>query len=337
MGKVLLKRILHALPTVIIVSLVAFLLIRWIPGDPVQLMIGERGAAPEIVAEMRASLGLDRPLPVQYWNFISRAAMGDLGVSIHSKRGVWSEFADRFPATVELSLVALIWAVLLGIPLGVIAAIKRRQWLDHVLMSASLIGYSMPIFWWGLILILLFSVNLGWTPVSGRMGVAYDVEPWSGFLLLDIWARGAGLAAFVDAVRHMLLPALVLGTIPFAAIARMTRSSLLEVLREDYVRTAKAKGLSFYQIIFVHALKNALIPVVTVIGLMLGTLLTGAVLTETLFSWPGVGRWLVTSVLARDYPVLQGGVLLISVMIVSVNIAVDLLYMWLNPRLRSEL
>lgn len=337
MGKVLLKRILHALPTVFIVSLVAFLLIRLIPGDPVQLMIGERGASPEAVAELRASLGLDRPLPVQYWNFISGAVRGDLGVSIHSKRGVWSEFSDRFPATVELSLVALFWAVLLGIPLGVVAAIKRRQWIDHLLMSVSLIGYSMPIFWWGLILILLFSVNLGLTPVSGRLGVAYDVEPWSGFLLIDVWVRGAGFAAFIDALRHMILPALVLGTIPFAAIARMTRSSLLEVLREDYVRTAKAKGLSFYQIVFVHALKNALIPVVTVIGLMLGTLLTGAVLTETLFSWPGVGRWLVTSVLSRDYPVLQGGVLLLSIMIISVNILVDLLYMWLNPRLRSGL
>jgi dipeptide transport system permease protein len=337
MGKVFLKRILHALPTLFAVSVVAFLLIRLIPGDPVQLMVGERGASPEALAELRATLGLDRPLPVQYWNFITGAVRGDLGISIHSKRGVWSEFADRFPATVELSLVALFWSVLLGIPLGVLAAIKRRQWLDHLLMTTSLIGYSMPIFWWGLVLILIFSVHLGWTPVSGRMSVAYDVEPWSGFLLLDVWVRGAGYSAFIDAFRHMLLPALVLGTIPFAAIARMTRSSLLEVLREDYVRTAKAKGLSFYQIIFVHALRNALLPVVTVIGLMLGTLLTGAVLTETLFSWPGVGRWLVTSVLSRDYPVLQGGVLLISVMIVSVNIAVDMIYMFLNPRLRSSL
>lgn len=332
---VLLKRILHSLPTLIGVSLVAFLLIRLVPGDPVLLMLGERGGSPEAVAEMRHNLGLDQPIYVQYWNFIRGAVSGDLGVSIISKRGVWAEFIDRFPATVELSLMALLWAVVLGIPLGVMAAIKRRQWLDHLLMSSALIGYSMPIFWWGLILILMFSVNLGLFPVSGRISVAYDIEPWTGFLLIDVWRRGEGWPAFYEAVRHMILPAVVLGTIPFAAIARMTRSSLLEVLREDYVRTARAKGLSFYQVIFVHALKNALIPVVTVVGLMLGTLLTGAVLTETLFSWPGVGRWLVASVLARDYPVLQGGVLLLSVMIVSVNIAVDFIYMWLNPRLRG--
>ena len=184
---------------------------------------------------------------------------------------------------------------------------------------------------------MLFSVQLGWTPVAGRISAAFDVEPWSGFLLIDTWVRGAGWAGFYAAVKHLLLPSLVLGTIPFAAIARMTRSSLLEVLREDYVRTAKAKGLAFYQIVFVHALRNALLPVVTVIGLMLGTMLTGAVLTETLFSWPGVGRWLVASVLARDYPVLQGGILLISILIVGVNIFVDVTYTWLNPRLRGRL
>ena len=326
------RRILHSLPTLFGVSLVAFLLIRMVPGDPVLLMLGERGGSPETVAQLREKLGLDRTLAEQYGRFIGHALQGDLGESIFSQRSVWEEFVDRFPATVELSLVALFWAVLLGIPLGVLAALKRRGWVDHLLMSASLIGYSMPIFWWGLILIMFFSVQLGWTPVSGRIGVAYDLEPWSGFLLIDTWRRGLGWAGFMSAVQHMILPAIVLGTVPVAAIARMTRSSLLEVLREDYVRTAKAKGMGF-----VHALKNALLPVVTVIGLMLGTLLTGAVLTETLFSWPGVGRWLVASVLARDYPVLQGGVLLLSLMIVTVNVLVDLLYVWLNPRLRNSL
>ncbi|MBX3020994.1 MAG: ABC transporter permease subunit [Bdellovibrionales bacterium] len=315
----------------------AFLLIRLIPGDPVLLMVGERGASPERIAEMRANLGLDLPLWEQYVRFVGNALQGDLGESVFSRRPVWSEFADRFPATLELSLIALAWSVLIGIPLGVLAAIKRRRWPDHVLMSASLVGYSMPIFWWGLVLILFFSVRLGWTPVSGRMSAAFDVEPFTGFFLIDVWIRGLGWAGFKDALAHLILPALVLGTIPVAAIARMTRSSLLEVLREDYVRTAKAKGLSFFQIVFVHALSNALIPVVTVIGLMLGTLLTGAVLTETLFSWPGVGRWLVTSVQARDYPVLQGGVLLLAVIIVVVNTFVDVLYMWLNPRLRGNL
>lgn len=332
-----LKRLMHSVPTLIGVSLIAFLLIRLIPGDPVLMMLGERGGSPEAVREMRHNLGLDEPLWTQYFQFIGRAVHGDLGESIISKRGVWAEFTDHFPATMELSLVALFWAIVLGIPMGVVAALKRGQKLDHLLMSISLIGYSMPIFWWGLILILVFSVHLGWTPVSGRISASFDVEPWSGFLFIDVWWRGLGFAGFWAAIRHMILPALVLGTIPVAAIARMTRSSLLEVLREDYVRTAKAKGLSFYRIVFVHALKNALLPVVTVIGLMLGSLLTGAVLTETLFSWPGVGRWLVASVLSRDYPVLQGGVLLLSVMIVMVNIAVDVLYTWLNPRLRDRI
>lgn len=315
----------------------AFLLIRLIPGDPVLLMLGERGGSPDAVAELRSNLGLDLPLYQQYGHFLWNALRGELGQSIVSNRPVWAEFIGRFPATVELSALALLWSVLLGIPLGVIAALKRRRFADYSLMSVALVGYSMPIFWWGLMLIMFFSVQLGWTPVSGRISAAVDVEPWSGFMLVDTIVRGAGWEGFKSALAHLILPALVLGTIPFAAIARMTRSSLLEVLREDYVRTAKAKGLAFFQIVFVHALKNALLPVVTVIGLMLGTMLTGAVLTETLFSWPGVGRWLVASVLARDYPVLQGGVLLIASLIVAVNIAVDFTYTWLNPRLRGRL
>lgn len=330
------RRLFHALPTLLGVSLIAFLLIRLIPGDPVLLMLGERGGSPEAVAELRANLGLDQPLYIQYWNFISNAATGNLGQSIVSNRPVWEEFKDRFPATLELSLAALFWSILIGIPIGVTAALKRRRFLDYMLMSVSLVGYSMPIFWWGLMMILLFSVTLGWTPVSGRISAGFDLDPWSGFYLIDTWVRGLGWEGFKAAVMHMILPSIVLGTIPFAAIARMTRSSLLEVLREDYVRTAKAKGLAFFQIVFVHALSNALIPVVTVIGLMLGTLLTGAVLTETLFSWPGIGRWMVASVLARDYPVLQGGVLLISILIVVVNVFVDLIYTWLNPRLRGK-
>jgi len=337
MTRFLLRRILHSLPTLFGVTLVAFLLIRLIPGDPVLLMLGERGGSAEAVADMRRNLGLDQPMWRQYANFVLRAIQGDLGESIVSKRSVWSEFLDRFPATVELSFFALLWSVALGIPLGVLAAVRRGKWWDHLVMSVSLIGYSMPIFWWGLVLILVFSVQLGWTPVSGRISSAYDVEPWSGFLLIDTWVRGLGWSGMWASIRHLILPALVLGTIPMAAIARMTRSSLVEVLREDYVRTAKAKGLGRFQIVYVHALKNALLPVITVVGLMVGTLLTGAVLTETLFSWPGVGRWLVTSVLARDYPVLQGGVLLLAMLIVLVNVGVDLLYTWLNPRLRDRI
>jgi dipeptide transport system permease protein len=335
--KFFVQRIWQSIPTLFGVTVIAFALIRLIPGDPVLMMLGERSASPELVQELRANLGLDQPLVSQYFSFISGALRGNLGDSLISKRSVWSEFVERFPATMELSLLALLWAIALGIPMGVLAAIKRRKFWDYFLMSISLIGYSMPIFWWGLMLILIFSVGLNWTPVSGRLGAAFDFEPWSGFYLIDVWVRGAGWPAFVSVVQHLFLPALVLGTIPVAAIARMTRSSLLEILREDFVRTARAKGLPSLVVVFKHALKPALMPVVTVIGLMMGTLLTGAVLTETLFSWPGVGRWLVSSVLARDYPVLQGGVLLLSAMIVIVNAAVDALYLWLNPRLRGSL
>jgi dipeptide transport system permease protein len=337
MGILILRRIFHAVPTLIGVSLMAFGLIRLVPGDPVLLMLGERGGSPEAVATLRHNLGLDLPLYQQYFSFLGGAARGRLGESIVSNRPVWEEFTARFPATVELTLLALGWSVLFGIPIGVVAALKRRRFWDYSLMSVSLVGFSMPIFWWGLMLIMFFSVQLGWTPVSGRISAAYDVEPWSGLMLVDTLVRGTGWDGFKSALMHLILPSLVLGTIPFAAIARMTRSSLLEVLREDYVRTAKAKGLAFFQIVFVHALSNALLPVVTVIGLMLGTMLTGAVLTETLFSWPGVGRWLVASVLARDYPVLQGGILMISMLIVGVNIGVDVLYTWLNPRLRGQI
>lgn len=337
MLRFLVHRLWHALPTLVATTLVAFLLIRLVPGDPVLLMLGERGGSPEAVAEMRHNLGLDRPLFEQYFLFLRQAAVGDFGVSIISKTPVWVEFKQRFPATLELSALALGWSVLVGIPLGVFAALHRRKFWDHALMSISLVGYSMPIFWWGLILILVFSVQLGWTPVSGRMSAAFDVEPWSGLMLVDVWARGLGWNGFVAALRHLILPVLVLGTIPMAAVARMTRSSLLEVLREDYIRTAHAKGVPYLLVVFKHALKNALIPVVTVIGLMMGALLTGAVLTETLFSWPGIGRWLVASVIARDYPVLQGGVLITAFLIVAVNILVDLVYTWVNPRLRENL
>lgn len=332
-----LRRILHSLPTLFGVTLIAFLMIRLIPGDPVLLMLGERGGSPEAVASLRQNLGLDQPLYKQYFSFLGHALTGNLGDSVVSNRPVWEEFSSRFPATLELSLVALFWSVIVGIPLGVAAALRRRRFLDYFLMSISLVGYSMPIFWWGLMLIMFFSVQMGWTPVSGRIAAEYDVEPWSGLMLIDTWVRGVGWPGFVSAFKHILLPAIVLGTIPFAAIARMTRSSLLEVLREDFVRTARAKGLGFFKVTFRHALQNALLPVITTVGLMLGTMLTGAVLTETLFSWPGIGRWMVASVLARDYPVLQGGVLLISLLIVGVNIFVDVLYTWLNPRLRGQM
>ncbi|MFN7262665.1 MAG: ABC transporter permease [Pseudobdellovibrionaceae bacterium] len=332
-----LKKFLMLIPTLIGASLIAFALIRLVPGDPVTNLLGERGGDPAVVAEMRAKLGLDQPVVVQYFKFLGNALVGDLGTSIVSKRPVSEEFFDRFPATIELSLVALFWSVLVGLPLGILAAVRRNSVFDYSVIGVSLVGYSMPIFWWGLILVMLFSVNLGWLPVSGRISVMYDIDPITGFMLLDTWLSGEGWPAFASAVEHLVLPALVLGTIPLAVIARMTRSSMLEVLGEDYVRTSKAKGMNRFKVIYVHTLRNALIPIVTVIGLLVGSLLTGAVLTESIFSWPGIGRWLVKSVEARDYPVIQGGVLYLAFLIVVINLLVDLVYLWVNPRMRNQL
>ena len=331
------KRLLIAVPTLLGVSILAFSLIRMVPGDPVRLLLGERGGDPKVYQEMRSNLGLDRPIIEQYFLFIGGAVQGDLGKSIHSKQPVIKEFWARFPATVELGVAGLFLAVILGIPMGIVAAVNRSKFPDYFLMGGALVGYSMPIFWWGLILILFFSISLGITPVSGRLSVIYDVDPVTGFLLIDTWLSGAGPAAFFDAIAHLALPAMALGTVPLAAIARMTRSSLLEVLKEDYIRTAKAKGLLAYQVVTKHALRNALIPIVTIVGIMFGSILTGAILTETIFSWPGIGKWLVQSVTSRDYPVIQGGVLLISLMVILVNTFVDFLYHVINPTLRDQL
>jgi dipeptide transport system permease protein len=340
MLKFALKRTLDLIPTLIGISILSFVLIRLIPGDPVMLLLGERGANPAVYQEMQKNLGLDQPMFTQYFTFISQAFQGDLGESIVSKRPVTQEFFQLFPATLELGLSALGLAIIIGIPLGVIAAIKRKTFWDYFLMGGSLLGYSMPIFWWGLILILFFSVHLGWTPVSGRISIFYEVEPLTGFMLIDTLnpklIEQEGFAPFWSALRHLILPACAMGTIPLAVIARMTRSSLLEVLGEDFIRTARAKGVSPVKVVTVHALRNALIPIITIIGLMFGSLITGAILTETIFSWPGIGRWLVASVNARDYPVIQGGVLFIAGMIVVINASVDLLYAVVDPKLRDQ-
>lgn len=340
MLKFILKRTLDLIPTLIGISILSFVLIRLIPGDPVMLLLGERGANPAVYQEMQQNLGLDKPMHLQYFTFMADALQGNLGESIVSKRPVTQEFFQLFPATLELGLTALALAILIGIPLGVIAAIKRKTFWDYFLMGGSLLGYSMPIFWWGLILILFFSVQLGWTPVSGRISLFYEVEPLTGFMLIDTLnpklIELEGFAPFWSAVRHLILPACAMGTIPLAVIARMTRSSLLEVLGEDFIRTARAKGASPTKVVTVHALRNALIPIITIIGLMFGSLITGAILTETIFSWPGIGRWLVASVNARDYPVIQGGVLFIASLIVVINAAVDFLYAVVDPKLRDQ-
>lgn len=329
------KRLGLVVPTFIGITLLVFSLIRLIPGDPVEAMSGERGMDPARHARLLHEFGLDRPLPVQYGDYVWRALHGDLGFSTVTHVPVFTEFIARFPATIELSCCAMLLALVIGLPAGIIAAVKRNTVWDYSVMGASLTGFSMPIFWWGLLLILTFSVGLGWTPVSGRVAIEYDIAPHTGFMLIDS-LLSPDKGAFASAVSHLILPSIALGTIPLAVIARMTRSSMLEVLREDYVRTARAKGASSFRVIGIHALRNALIPVVTTIGLQVGTLLAGAILTETIFSWPGIGKWLVEAIGRRDYPAVQGGLLMTASVVIGVNLLIDLLYGVINPRIRHH-
>ncbi|MBS0447831.1 MAG: ABC transporter permease subunit [Proteobacteria bacterium] len=331
----LLKRLGLVVPTFVGITLLVFALIRLLPGDPVEAMSGERGMTPERYQRLVHEFGLDRPLAVQYGDYVWKALHADLGRSIVTQEPIFREFMTLFPATIELSLVAILFALILGLPAGILAAVRRNTVWDYSVMGASLTGYSMPIFWWGLLLILTFSVWLGWTPVSGRIAIEYDIPRVTGFMLVDaLLSSDAG--AFRSACSHLVLPGIVLGTIPLAVIARMTRSSMLEVLREDYVRTARAKGAGTLRVVGIHALRNALIPVVTTIGLQMGSLLAGAILTETIFSWPGIGKWLVEAIHRRDYPAVQGGILLSATVIIGVNLVVDLLYGLINPRIRHH-
>lgn len=327
------KRLGLVVPTFLGITLLVFALIRLLPGDPVEALSGERGMTTERYERLIKEFGLDRPLPVQYADYLWKAVHGDLGFSTITHEPVFKEFITLFPATIELSICAMLLALLIGVPAGIIAAVKRNTVWDYSVMGASLTGFSMPIFWWGLLLILTFSVTLGWTPVSGRIAIRFDIPPVTGFMLIDA-LLSSDKGAFKSALSHLILPSIALGTIPLAVIARMTRSSMLEVLREDYVRTARAKGASSFRIVGIHALRNALIPVVTTIGLQVGTLLAGAILTETIFSWPGIGKWLVEAIHRRDYPAVQGGILLSATVIIGVNLIVDVLYGVINPRIR---
>ncbi|ADP10766.1 MULTISPECIES: dipeptide ABC transporter permease DppB [Erwinia] len=334
----ILRRLGLVIPTFIGITLLTFAFVHMIPGDPVMIMVGERGISAERHAQLMAQLGLDKPLWQQYITYINGVMHGDLGLSLKSRVPVWDEFVPRFKATLELGICAMLFAIAVGIPAGVLAAVKRGSIFDHTAVGISLTGYSMPIFWWGMMLIMLVSVQLNLTPVSGRIADTVfldDSQPLTGFMLIDtlIWGEPGD---FNDAVMHMILPAIVLGTIPLAVIVRMTRSAMLEVLGEDYIRTARAKGLTPTRVIVVHALRNAMLPVVTVIGLQVGTLLAGAILTETIFSWPGLGRWLIDALQRRDYPVVQGGVLVVATLIILVNLLVDLLYGVVNPRIRHK-
>lgn len=333
MLRFLLGRLAVLIPTFIGVSIIAFSFIRLLPGDPVMLMSGERVMSEERYQQISHELGYDRPIVVQYLDYLWGVVRGDFGTSVVTKQSILDQFFTLFPATLELSLCAIVFAVVLGIPAGIFAAIKRGSFFDQTIMGTALIGYSMPIFWWGLLLIILFSGMLQWTPVSGRISLMFFFPPVTGFMLIDSLLSGQA-GAFKSAASHLILPTIVLGTIPLAVIARQTRSAMLEVLGEDYVRTARAKGLSPFRVVGVHALRNAMIPVITTIGLQVGVLMAGAILTETIFSWPGIGKWMVDSVFRRDYPVIQGGLLIIAGIIMLVNLAVDLLYGLINPRIR---
>ena len=330
----ILRRILILIPTLLGISVIVFLMLRLTPGDPAELLLGER-ATEEALYEIREHLGLNEPLYVQYGLFLKRLMKGDLGETIWSRQKVWIEVKERFPATIELSLAALFISCFFGIIFGIISATRQYSIFDYLSMLGALIGVSMPIFWLGLVFMLIFSLKLGWLPLSGRLSVGVDLEIITNFYILDAILT-KNWVALKDSLWHIIMPAVTLSTIPMAIVARMTRSSMLDVLRQDYIKTAKAKGLSRFIVTFKHALRNALIPVVTTIGLQFGVALGGAILTETIFAWPGVGKWMFDAVNKRDYMVIQGGTLFIAATFVVINLAVDVCYAIINPRIKVQ-
>ncbi len=334
MRRYAIRRSLTIVPVLLGVSLLVFSFIHLIPGDPALTMLGER-ATPEKVAEVRARLGLDRPIWQQYVLYIGKALRGDLGVSIIRGDPVASDLLRRFPATVELATASMVVAIALGIPIGVASAVWRNSLLDSLARLGALTGVSMPIFWLGLVLAWFFGVQLRVLPTGFRLSSGTAFVPWTNFVILDAILQG-DWPTLADAVRHLILPALALATIPLAVIARMTRASMLEVLSREYIRTAEAKGLSRRVVILRHALRNALLPVLTVVGLQVGRLLAGAILTETIFSWPGIGLWVYESIESRDYAIVQGVSLFIAVIVVGVNLLTDVLYAAVDPRIKYE-
>lgn len=332
MSQYLVRRILESVPVVIGVSLLVFGLIHFIPGDPAITMLGER-ASEENIQAIREALGLNEPLYKQYFIWIGNIFQGDLGNTVRGNVPITSELSRRFPATIELSFTALTFAIILGVPIGIISAVNRNSMIDTASMIGALLGVSIPIFVLGLLLIYIFGVILGWLPFVGRLDSDIQLEVITGFYLIDSFAT-FNMEAFRNTLSHLFLPAFTLMTIPLSIIARITRSTMLDVLNQDYMRTARAKGLKENKVIIGHALRNALLPVVTIIGLQLGALLSGAVLTETIFSWPGIGKWLFDSIVARDYPIVQSVTLLIAMIYVAANLSVDIIYTVLDPRVR---
>ena len=350
MSRYVVRRLIELPITLLGITIVVFLLLRLIPGDPAIAMLGEHAAA-ENVERIRERLGLNRPLFLdrealeegnvegfvdsQYLRYIGRVLQGDLGDSIHRRIPIGDELKQRFPATAELALASMLIAIVIGVPVGIISAARRNSALDLTAMFGALIGVSMPIFWLGLMEIMLFAVILGWFPVGGRLTPTIELETTTNFFIIDSILTG-NTEALIDTLKHLALPAVALATIPLAIIARMTRSSMLEVLQEDYIRTAHAKGLRERVVLQRHALKNAFLPVITIIGLQTGSLLAGAILTETIFSWPGIGKWVYDAILGRDYPIVQSGTLLIAAIFVIANLLVDLSYAFLDPRIHYE-
>ncbi|HEV2283640.1 MAG TPA: ABC transporter permease [bacterium] len=332
MTRYIARRLISLFPILLGVSAVAFLIVHLIPGDPATVYVGEH-ATPGAIERVQHEFGLDKPLPVQYGIYLWNALHGDFGESLDSHRKVLVEYAPRFPATVELTLGALAVALVLGVPIGILSAAKPNSVFDRLGMVFALSGVSIPVFWLALMLIFIFSVYVHALPTSGQLGVNMTLRTLTGIDVLDGVLTGNWPAAW-DALRHLVLPSVTVGSIPTAIIARMTRASMLDALHQDYIRTARAKGLTGWAVVVAHGLRNALLPVVTVVGLQFGSFLTGAVLTETLFSWPGVGRFMYDSILFRDYPVILAGILFFSLFFVIVNLAVDVLYAFLDPRIR---
>lgn len=326
------KRLFHLALIMFGVSVVVFLMLRMIPGDPAQLLLGEF-ASPEELARLREQLGLNQSLFTQFWIYISNIVQGDMGHSIRTNAPVTGEIWVRLIATLELSLAAMCIATFFGIAAGVMSAVRQHSLWDYGAMFMALVGVSMPIFWLGLMLIYLFAVKFPLLPMMGRISLGLEVPDVTGLMVVDAVVAGSW-QSFVSALKHLLLPAFTLATIPMAIVARITRSAMLEVLNMDYVRTARAKGMTELVVIFRHALRNAFLPVVTVLGLNLGLLLGGAVLTETIFSWPGLGRYVVDSLSGRDYAAVQGCILVFALLMAVINLAVDLIYVVLDPRIR---
>ena len=330
----IIKRLLQLAPVIIGVTLIAFSLIHIAPGDPARTMLGQHATQKEI-NEIREKYGLDEPIIVQYGLWLSGVVRGDLGRSIITNDLVINEISSRFPNTIELAVAAMLFAILIGGFAGIISASKQYSVTDYTVMGVALFGISMPVFWLGIILMMIFGVILGWLPIGGRIDLMIPFQRVTGFMIIDSIIT-LNLPALISSIKHLILPAVALGTIPMAMIARVTRSSMLEVLRQDFIRTERAKGLSERAVIYKHAVRNAMVPVVTVIGLNFGLLLAGAILTETVFSWPGLGRLVVEAVYERDYPLVVGCILIFAIVFVIVNLITDILYTYIDPRIKYE-